>query len=246
MRFQQVSTAPTRIEVRNPVHAALTTVQAASSSLMNPAIRPRATSSPTVSSTTPLVSEDGWKSAIATIFWVGEGATDDNGFIHNSESAWDEAWMTHFGGVDDPEDRCDWKPCAFAPKENPFYIALPYNDLDDNGIKKADAAVIPWNDDSEKKSVVKNRWIHVVYEGKSCYGQWEDVGPFFEDDRAYVFENAEKPRNTYGMSAGIDISPAMRDCLGVGDVSEVRWRHVTSAEVPLGPWKTIVTTRLSQ
>src|SRR5438874_2455120 len=67
-----------------------------------------------------------WKPAIATVFWVGEGPTADNGFIANVKNAWDGEWQAHYGGVDDPHDRCGYWPCSFRPRENPFYIALPY------------------------------------------------------------------------------------------------------------------------
>ena len=193
----------------------------------------------------PQAGVNGWKGGIATVFWAGEGATDENGFISNTESAWDEEWKQHFGGEDHPECREGFSPCGFTPKENPFYVALPYNDLDDEGDKKADANRIPWNVNMSK-SVLKNRWVEVSVRGKSCFGQWEDVGPFYEDDIAYVFGSAQGPKNTEGEGAGIDLSPAMRDCLGVKDVSEVLWRHVAGGDVPSGPWKEIVTTRLSQ
>jgi hypothetical protein len=183
-----------------------------------------------------------WKRGVATVFWVGEDEASDNGFIHNRSSAWDVDWEEHFGGVDDPETRCGFEPCGFVPKENPFYIALPYNDLE-RGRKKENAHIIPWNDPSVKKSVVKNRWIAVRSKAKVCYGQWQDVGPFEENDTEYVFGDAETPKNTLGMRAGIDLSPAMRDCLGVGDVSTVEWRHVDDEDVPQGPWTKIVTER---
>jgi hypothetical protein len=188
----------------------------------------------------------GWKHAIATVFWVGEGATDENGFIHNSASAWDVEWETHFGGLDDPDDRCGFRPCAFTPKENPFYIALPYNDLDDEGRRKANARIIPWNDPNAEKSVLKNRWVEVSRDGRSCFGQWQDVGPFNEDDATYVFGMATAPKNTDGEGAGIDLSPAMSTCLGVDGSDAVTWRHVNADAVPAGPWKDIVTTRISQ
>ena len=92
-------------------------------------------------------------------------------------------------------------------------------------------------------SLLKNRWIAVQAGDAVCYGQWEDAGPFENDDAAYVFGDAPEPRNKRGVSAGIDLSPAMRDCLGVGSVARVTWRHVEAEQVPDGPWKEIVTTR---
>ena len=180
----------------------------------------------------------------ATVFWAGEEANEKNVFIANHASVWDANWQEHYGGVDDPVSRCGYKPCAFSPAENPFYAALPYNDLDKEGKRKESAAGIPWFlEEMDKKSVLKNRWIEVMYRGAACYGQWEDVGPFEEDDFEYVFGDAGKPKNTWGAGAGIDLSPAMRDCLKLEGNDMVVWRFVGEGDVSEGPWKEIVTTR---
>lgn len=236
---------PHSIATSTPI--ATTSPMATTTKPVPSATKPAATSTstPVAPSTAPQAGRAGWKAAIATVFWVGEEAGEENGFIHNKSSAWDVDWEIHFGGLDDPDNRCGFLPCGFTPKENPFYIALPYNDLDINGDRKPDARFIPWNDVTAEKSVLKNRWIEVYANGKSCYGQWEDVGPFGEDDVTYVFGTATAPKNTIGQKAGIDLSPALRDCLGVGGSSDVLWRHVQTSAVPAGPWKQIVTTRLS-
>lgn len=189
------------------------------------------------------VTDRGWKKGVATIFWVGEGETDDNGYISNAQSAWDTRWMEHFGGVDDPDNRCGYLPCAFTPKENPFYVALPYSDLEDDGRRKTNSSVVPWNDATSRTSVLKNRWIEVRHLGVTCYGQWQDVGPFEEDDHAYVFGNAESPKNQFGEKAGIDLSPALAECLKIDGSDEVSWRHIELANVPAGPWRDNITTR---
>jgi hypothetical protein len=186
--------------------------------------------------------ESGWKQATATVFWVGESETHDNDYISNVMSAWDTRWHDHYGGLDDPYDRCGFEPCGFVPNENPFYVALPYNDRDHDGRRKANAASIPWDDPATQTSVLKNRWIEVRVGGKSCFGQWEDVGPFEDDDIAYVFGDADAA-NEFGVGAGIDLSPAMRDCLGVGGVAQVEWRHVEFDAVPQGPWTKTITTQ---
>ena len=183
-----------------------------------------------------------WKTAIATVFWVGEAGTSDNGYVANAASAWDGNWVKSFGGVDDPKDRCGFRPCGFTPKENPFYVALPYDDLTGRGTRKASAAVIPWRGIAGK-SALKNRWVAVRADSRTCYGQWQDVGPFDTDDVAYVFGDAPEPRNKRLAAAGIDLSPALRDCLQVQSISKVTWRHVEETEVPEGPWREIVTRR---
>lgn len=81
---------------------------------------------------------------MASMFYVGEPANEDNGYIQNRDSTWDEEWMEHYGGIDTPNARNGWRPAAFTPKENPFYVALPYNDLDDNGNRKPSAKKVYW------------------------------------------------------------------------------------------------------
>ena len=61
-----------------------------------------------------------WKSALATVFWVGETETQDNDHIANFKSAWDARWVEHFGAIDDPHNRCGYEPRRLQPKENPF------------------------------------------------------------------------------------------------------------------------------
>jgi hypothetical protein len=181
-----------------------------------------------------------------TVFWCGEHASSANGYIANLTSAWDPRWVEHFGGEDDPRRRDGWRPAAFAPRENPFYVALPYNDFDARGRRRPGyRALIPWAGSrtyGATESAVKNRWIQVVNGARVCYAQWEDVGPYSEDDAPYVFGGA-RPKNRRAPAAGLDLSPATRDCLGVGGISTLSWRFVDDDEVPAGPWKTIVTTR---
>jgi hypothetical protein len=184
-----------------------------------------------------------WKRAIATVFWVGEPGGPDNGHIPNHASAWDANWEVNFGGLDDPLYRCGYRPCAFTPKENPFYIALPYDDLTEERTRKETSTNFPRKTSNPGQSALKNRWVAVQTTATTCYAQWQDVGPFHSDDAAYVFGRAPDPINNVGEKAGIDLSPAVRDCLSVGDVSEVLWRHVEAHEVPEGPWMDLVTSR---
>lgn len=180
---------------------------------------------------------------IATVFWVGESASTENGFIHNYASAWQDKWESDYGGVDDPEERRGYQPSAFTPKENPFYIALPYNDLDDDGKQKANAAqLIPWFDAnvSPTTTQLKDRWVEVKNGDRYCFGQWEDVGPYLETDETYVFGKSP-PANHHDPSAGIDLSPAMATCLCIDDQATVSWRFVDRDKIPAGPWLQIVT-----
>jgi hypothetical protein len=181
----------------------------------------------------------------ATYFWAGEDAGKDNKDISNLSSAWDDSWAKHYGGIDDPKKRSGFLPSGFTPKENPFYFALPYNDFDKKGKRKKEVFnLATWANSGTWKSdesILKNRWIRIVKGTKTTYAQWEDVGPFSEDDTAYVFGAAD-PKSKTNKHAGLDVSPAVRDMLGLSDVDTVDWQFVDDDQVPDGPWKKIVTT----
>ncbi len=180
-----------------------------------------------------------------TYFWIGEEAGEDNKNISNSPSAWDDKWVSHYGGVDDPAKRNGFLPSKFTPKENPFYFALPYNDFDENGNRKKDiATLIPWFGEKnwgDGESICKNRWIKIIKGNKVAYAQWEDVGPFGENDSNYVFGGAS-PQSKTNKDAGLDVSPAVNDYLGLKDIDTTSWQFVDQKDVPNGPWKNIVTT----
>jgi hypothetical protein len=180
------------------------------------------------------------KEIIATTFWVGEEGDESNDFIQNKSSAWLDDWMGSFGGVDDPENRCGYSPCNVNLKENPFYFALPYNDLNDQGVQKASAKNIPWYNPSAPKDVsqLKNHWIEVTnHAGKKAYAQWEDVGPFGEEDFNYVFGD-QRPEEK---RAGLDLSPGATDYLNLNGQEKVDWHFIDASGVPDGPWKKIIT-----
>ena len=177
----------------------------------------------------------------ATIFWVGESAGPDNNNISNAASAWDENWLNNFGGVDDPNQRSGFMPAGFTPKENPFYVALPYSDLTEIGGRKSSANSCPSYNPASSYSWCKNSWVVLRHNDKIAYGQWEDVGPYETNDFAYVF-GAAQPKNQWGQKAGIDVSPAIKDFLGMDDVGKVDWSFIPAQSVPDGPWKQITTT----
>ncbi len=189
-----------------------------------------------------------WKTYVtATIFWCGEQPTARNP-TPNCKSSWDVSWAENFGGYDDPDPKNrianhttgDFRPKNFIPKLNPFYIALPYNDVKGWGSHKPEASkVIPWFSrlrPAPGKTVLKGRWIQIFCNKKSCYAQWEDCGPWVTDDWEYVF-GKKPPKATQNGAAGIDLSPAIRDYLGLKSGFKVHWRFVEEAQVPYGPWK---------
>ncbi len=160
----------------------------------------------------------GWReNVLATCFWVGEPG--------NEKSAWDPKWLANFGGVDDPSKRSGHLPAGFVPGRNVFYCALPYNDV----------AGRP-----ETRSKMQGRWVEVRSGGKSCFCQWEDVGPWHTDDRDYVL-GAARPRAEKDGKAGIDLSPAANDYLSLRGKGRVDWRFVRPQGVPPGPWLRVIT-----
>lgn len=189
------------------------------------------------------VSQYPWKTGIVgTVFWVGEQPTQNNP-VPNTASSWDPQWMKTFGGYDDPDVAAranGYRPSGFIPKLNPFYVALPYNDCVNYKTTKEEAArVIPWFKETftkEGKSVCHNRWIAIRHNGRTCYAQWSDCGPFVTNDADYVFGDA-RPTNMKNQGAGIDLAPAVRDYLDFTSGQKCDWRFVEEKEVPDGPWK---------
>jgi hypothetical protein len=181
-----------------------------------------------------------WRKRImTTTFWIGEDAAKNNP-VPNDKSSWDTKWEENFGGYDNPDrsQRIGFRPAGFIPRQNPFYIALPYNDINKYGTKQEASRVIPWFQREFQrcgKSVIKGRWVAIHYKGRICFAQWEDVGPFRTDHHEYVFGN-ERPSPNRNKAAGLDVSPAVRDYLGLRGNDYTDWKFVEIYEVPRGPW----------
>ncbi len=180
------------------------------------------------------------KDVTSTVFWIGEAPAGANK-TPNYASSWDGSWTRNYGGYDnpDPKARKGCRPTAFVPKQNPFYVALPYNDVRAGNMHKKEASkVIPWFkalSPLRGRTVLKGKWIQILHDGKSCYAQWEDCGPWTTDDYNYVFKGS-KPQNSKNGGAGIDVSPAIRDYLGLRSGEKCHWRFVPFSRIPRGPW----------
>jgi hypothetical protein len=141
------------------------------------------------------------------------------------------------------------------PQENPFYLDLPFDDVNDSTAFKERCQVIPWAAGSSQcsnsnYSYMKNHWVQITGpNGHTCYGQVEDAGPSHGSlyhDADYVFgSNNAQPVQGQFNNAGLDVSPALNGCLGFkelnGDTDKVSWHFVDSP--PAGPWTRIITTR---
>jgi len=182
-----------------------------------------------------------WKADIVTtIFWIGEQPTANNP-VPNHKSSWDADWARNYGGYDNPEPsrRHDYIPISFVPRQNPFYCALPYNDVSHGQFKPEAPMVVPWFRQAfvqQGHSVCKDRWVAIRHGSRVCYAQWEDCGPFRTDHYQYVFRN-ERPKPNLNHGAGLDVSPAVRDYLGLGQLSLNDWQFVEVRDVPPGPWR---------
>jgi hypothetical protein len=184
-----------------------------------------------------------WKREIVTtVFWVGEKPADNNP-IPNRTSSWDKEWTKNYGGVDDPDParRSNYIPAKFTPRQNPFYCALPYNDKAREGHRPEAPRVVPWFNEAYQGPAVstcKGRWIAIRKGNRVAYAQWEDAGPFRTDHWQYVFGD-ERPKPNLNKGAGLDVSPAVRDYLGIEPTDVTDWRFVDFSEVPRGPWSTL-------
>jgi hypothetical protein len=176
---------------------------------------------------------------VTTVFWIGESPSGNNP-VPNRSSAWDTNWARNFGGSDRPEagERRGFIPARFVPRQNPFYLALPFNDVSGGRTKPESYKTIPWFREAFEKSgqsVLKGRWVAIRKGNRICYAQWEDVGPFRSDHWEYVF-GGDRPRPNLNRGAGLDVSPAIRDYLQLGDTDVTDWRFVDFQEIPPGPW----------
>ena len=182
-----------------------------------------------------------WKTNVGTIvFWVGEEQSAGKTSPQH-QSVWDKDWLKNFGGVDTPESaaRHDYIPVSFVPGQNPFYCALPYNDVEHGQFKPEAPTVIPWFKQVHPEpgqSVCKDRWVAIRKGDRICYAQWEDCGPFRTDHFQYVFQN-ERPTQNASHDAGLSVSPAVRDHLGLAPAEVTDWRFVEVSDVPPGPWR---------
>lgn len=203
---------------------------------------------------------------VSTTFWVGEildpNASDGSQVI----STYDSRWLESYGGCDgvildgvcETERRTadnDYFPTSMTPRQNPFYLDLPFDDVNDYGAFAMRGDVIPWANalpyaarvDDRSFSLMKNRWVELRNGDAVCFGQIQDAGPAVYDDARYVFgENDERPVSTRFNNAGLDVSPALNGCLGFeelnGQSDDVHWRFIEEEDVPDGPWLKIVTT----
>jgi hypothetical protein len=204
---------------------------------------------------------------VATTFWVGEIFDPHSPNGSQVISTYDARWMSHYGGCDGVATygRCQTQrrvaangffPTRMTPRENPFYLDLPFDDVNNAAAFSQRGQLIPWANDpgyaghahDPAFSYMKNRWVKLMRNGRTCYGQIEDAGPGAYDDYRYVFgTDNRRPANKLYNAAGLDVSPALTGCLSFtelnGDSDRVDWQFVNAVDVPPGPWTRLVTTQ---
>jgi hypothetical protein len=202
------------------------------------------------------------RNIVSTTFWVGEiFSSGPNG--SQVISTYDDKWQVHYGGCDGVvrNGKCSTErrvaangyfPRHMKPKQNPFYLDVPFDDVNDPKGAAGRARAVPWAHlpqnrailANPNRSLMKNHWVEIVDHGRVCYGQIEDAGPGQYHDARYVFGGG-RPRNRLYNGAGMDVSPALNGCLGFkelnGDSDVVSWRFVSPKAVPPGPWRRLVT-----
>src|SRR5438552_13598115 len=168
---------------------------------------------------------------VTTVFWVGEEASGNNP-VPNYRSSWDFNWTANYGGTDnpDPSSRRNYIPIAFVPHQNPFYCALPYNDVTHGQFKPEGPLVIPWFKQTYTapgQSVCRHHSVAIRNGNRTCYAPWEDCGPFRTDHFQYVFGN-ERPKPNLNHRAGLDVWPGVRYCVGWQQSDVTDWQFVNS------------------
>lgn len=201
---------------------------------------------------------------VATTFWVGEIFDPDADDGSQMLSAYDSDWFQSYGGCDGvmAAGRCETEPRSadngyfprgMTPRLNPFYLDLPFDDVNDPAAFARRAEVVPWADapayrgqaDNAGVSFMLNRWVKISRGDRVCYGQVADAGPGQYNDAAYVFGSDDaRPLNSAFNGAGMDVSPALNGCLGFselnGENDTVDWQFVEEGDVAPGPWLRLV------
>lgn len=200
--------------------------------------------------------------------WAFHWSGVNNGTVPSNASGCPGAIVGGCDGVSGADNACateartaanGYFPSQGTPKENPFYLDLPFDDVNDTTAFGQRCDVIPWANDPNYAghctdtnfSYMKNKFVRIVGpNGNTCYGQIEDAGPSEGSnyhDAAYVFgENDAQPGQGQFNNAGADVSPALNGCLGFAELDgqndKIKWQFVDDGDVPEGPWKKIITT----
>jgi hypothetical protein len=148
-----------------------------------------------------------------------------NAFISSAESYWDKDWLASFGGVDDPFERTHHHPVGFTPKENSFYVALPFGDFACDGSLKPKARDVPWYQPG-LTPLLKNRWVEIRHNLLVCFAQWRTSGPAARTISLSSSARLSVPLNTFDVNA-------VWNALGMKENAVTAWRSSTSPKCPM-------------
>lgn len=173
-----------------------------------------------------------WKTNITTtVFWIGSPTT--------LVDVWNPIWLKENGGPTDTENKSGNASWNHALSMNPFYVALPFNDLafPDKARQWVPATWARPPRDGKPVSACQDRWVEIKGPtGRTCFAQWEDFGPNRADDAEYVFGDGRPDTDD---RAGLDVSPAVAKYLGIKlpeGYTSMSWRFVDDPDVQAGVW----------
>src|SRR5882672_4611994 len=144
-----------------------------------------------IGSAQPQTREYPWhRNNVATTFWVGEILDRSSTDGSQEYSTYDANWLANYGGcdgvVEDGVCRTERRdasngffPTGMTPRHNPFYLDLPFDDINNATAFSMRAKVIPWANDPGYRgraddptfSFMKNRWVELRKGATTCYGQ---------------------------------------------------------------------------
>ena len=175
----------------------------------------------------------------ATVFWVGEDATERNP-VANHKSSWDSAWKESFGGFDNPDPlhrTMDFGPRLSSPGRIPFMWPFPTT----TSARGAQAGglprhpLVPPKFSGKGQSVCKGRWVQIIYNKRSCFCPMGGLRPVHHG-RTGPTSLATSPRQHAQQGSRNRHFPAVRDYLGIpGGTAIVHWRFVEFYRIPAAP-----------
>src|SRR5262249_20982009 len=117
--------------------------------------------------------------------------------------------------------------------------ALPYNDFTHGQFKPETPLVIAWSNQSYTgagQSACRHRWTSIRKGNRACYAQSEACGRFRTAHFQYSI-GTDRPKPNLNPGSGLDVSPAVRDYLGLAPTDVTDWQFVEVRDVPPGPWR---------
>jgi len=179
-----------------------------------------------------------WKTSIVTtVFWVGEQAGGNN--RSKLQKFLDFNWSENYA---EPilrfQRTAQLHPNCFYSQAKPLLLCFTVHDVTHGQFKPEAPLVIPWfkheyrgrgSRYAEIDGLPFVRQSHLL----CAMGRLRSVS---HDHFQYVFGN-ERPKPNLNHGAGLDVSPAVRDYLGLAPTDVTDWQFVEVRDVSSGPWR---------